>query len=304
MTMQQIPVILVWAVAAALLVGYAASVASEITYVTLADGRKTERKIPLIFRLLLPFVSNLSRVVMRPAFAKARANADWMIVACGLEGLLTGAEFMALKVLVPLVCGSVCAVLVLSLCALVPDSFLSSNSILLVLMGYLYFYAYPLIWLRNTLKKRHFSIMLALPFVLDLLTLSVEAGVDFMNALQRSLENRKTDPLTEELMRVNHEIQLGTSRRNALKNLARRVDMPDMRSFAYALIQADELGVSIGTILRIQSDQIRQKRFARAEKMANEAPVKMLGPLMLFIFPAVFIVLLGPILSRVAGGMM
>ena len=145
MTMQQIPVILVWAVAAALLVGYAASVASEITYVTLADGRKTERKIPLIFRLLLPFVSNLSRVVMRPAFAKARANADWMIVACGLEGLLTGAEFMALKVLVPLVCGSVCAVLVLALCALVPDSFLSSNSILLVLMGYLYFYAYPLI---------------------------------------------------------------------------------------------------------------------------------------------------------------
>ena len=98
MTMQQIPVILVWAVTAALLVGYAASVASEITYVTLADGRKTERKIPLIFRLLLPFVSNLSRVVMRPAFAKARANADWMIVACGLEGLLTGAEFMALKV--------------------------------------------------------------------------------------------------------------------------------------------------------------------------------------------------------------
>ena len=304
MTMQQIPVILVWAVAAALLVGYAASVASEITYVTLADGRKTERKIPLIFRLLLPFVSNLSRVVMRPAFAKARANADWMIVACGLEGLLTGSEFMALKVLVPLVCGSVCAVLVLSLCALVPDSFLSSNSILLVLMGYLYFYAYPLIWLRGTLKKRHFSIMLALPFVLDLLTLSVEAGMDFMSALQRNCERRRLDPLNEELIRMTREIQMGIARRVALRNMADRVRQPDLKAVAFALIQADELGVPIGPILRIQSEQLRARRFDRAERLANEAPVKMLGPLLLCIFPAVMIVLLAPILLEAVKNIM
>ena len=304
MTMQQIPVILVWAVAAALLVGYAASVASEITYVTLADGRKTERKIPLIFRLLLPFVSNLSRMVMRPAFTKARENADWMIVACGLEGLLTGAEFMALKVLVPLVCGSVCAVLVLSLCALVPDSFLSSNSILLVLMGYLYFYAYPLIWLRNTLKKRHFSIMLALPFVLDLLTLSVEAGMDFMSALQRNCERRRLDPLNEELIRMTREIQMGIARRVALRNMADRVRQPDLKAVAFALIQADELGVPIGPILRIQSEQLRTRRFDRAERLANEAPVKMLGPLLLCIFPAVLIVLLAPIILEAVKNIM
>lgn len=304
MTMQQIPVILVWAVAAALMVGYAASVASEITYVTLADGRKTERKIPLIFRLLLPFVSNLSRVVSRPAFAKARANADWMIVACGLEGLLTGAEFMALKVLVPLVCGSVCAVLVLSLCALVPDSFLSSNSILLVLMGYLYFYAYPLIWLRSTLKKRHFSIMLALPFVLDLLTLSVEAGMDFMSALQRNCARRRLDPLNEELIRMTREIQMGIARRVALRNMADRVRQPDLKAVAFALIQADELGVPIGPILRIQSEQLRARRFDRAERLANEAPVKMLGPLLLCIFPAVLIVLLAPIILEAVKNIM
>ena len=304
MTMQQIPVILVWAVAAALMVGYAASVASEITYVTLADGRKTERKIPLIFRLLLPFVSNLSRMVMRPAFAKARENADWMIVACGLEGLLTGAEFMALKVLVPLVCGSVCAVLVLSLCALVPDSFLSSNSILLVLMGYLYFYAYPLIWLRSTLKKRHFSIMLALPFVLDLLTLSVEAGMDFMSALQRNCARRRLDPLNEELIRMTREIQMGIARRVALRNMADRVRQPDLKAVAFALIQADELGVPIGPILRIQSEQLRARRFDRAERLANEAPVKMLGPLLLCIFPAVLIVLLAPLLLEAVKNIM
>ena len=144
----------------------------------------------------------------------------------------------------------------------------------------------------------------ALPFVIDLLTLSVEAGIDFMSGLQRAVERRKMDPLTEELIRMIHEIQLGASRRTALRNLAQRVNMPDMRSFAHALIQADELGVSIGVILRIQSDQMRQRRFDRAERLANEAPVKMLGPLMLFIFPAVFIVLLGPILARVAGNLL
>ena len=229
-------------------------------------------------------------------------QADTRLVTAGFEGLLSGWEFIALRFLCPVVLGLFWTAL-MYLVGQVDDTVHDYFGVL-SLLGFLLFAAQPGLWLSATIKKRHKSIQKASPFMIDLLTLSVEAGIDFMNALQRSLENRKTDPLTEELMRVNHEIQLGTSRRNALKNLARRVDMPDMRSFAYALIQADELGVSIGTILRIQSDQIRQKRFARAEKMANEAPVKMLGPLMLFIFPAVFIVLLGPILSRVAGGMM
>jgi len=304
MTMQQIPVILAWTVAAALLVAYAVSIASEITYVTLADGRKTERKIPLIFRLLLPFVSNLSRVVSRPAFAKACATADQMIVSAGLEGLLSGAEFVALKFLVPMVCGTACALVVLAPGALSPDSFLSPNSILLVLMGYLFFYAYPLMWLRATLKKRHFAIMCELPFVLDLLTLSVEAGMDFMSALQRNCDRRRLDPLNEELIRMTREIQMGNARRVALRNMADRVRQPDLKSVAFALIQADELGVPIGPILRIQSDQLRSRRFDRAERMANEAPVKMLGPLLLCIFPAVLIVLLAPILLEAVKNIM
>lgn len=295
---------LVWAAAAALLVSYAVAIASEITYVTLADGRKTERKIPLIFRLLLPFVPNLSRVVMRPAFAKARETADWMIVACGLEGLLTGVEFLALKVLVPLVCGTVCAAVVVALGALAPDSFLSANGLLFILMAFAYFYAYPLLWLRKTLKSRHASIMLALPFVLDLLTLSVEAGMDFMSALQRNCERRRLDPLNEELIRMTREIQMGVARRVALRNMADRVRQPDLKAVSYALIQADELGVPIGPILRIQSEQLRTRRFDRAERLANEAPVKMLGPLLLCIFPAVMIVLLAPILMEAVKNIM
>ena len=302
--MHQMPVVLAWAAAAVLLAVYAASIASEITYVTLADGRKTERKIPLIFRLLLPFVPNLSGIVSRPAFASARSTADWMIVACGLEGLLTGAEFVALKILVPIACGSVFAIAVILLGSLASDSLLSANLILAILMGYLYFYAYPLIWLRKTLKQRHFSIMLALPFVLDLLTLSVEAGMDFMSALQRNCERRRIDPLNEELIRMTREIQMGTARRVALRNLSERVRQPDLKSVAFALIQADELGVPIAPILRIQSEQLRSRRFDRAERLANEAPVKMLGPLLLCIFPAVLIVLLAPIILEAVKNIM
>ena len=304
MTMQQIPVILAWAAAAALLFGYAAAIASEITYVTLADGRKTERKIPLIFRLLLPFVSNLSRLVSRPAFAAARTSADRMIVASGLEGLLSGAEFIALKFLVPAVCGTAFALVVLALGALDPGSFLSGNGLLLIAFGFLSFYAYPLLWLKGTLRKRHFAIMRALPFVLDLLTLSVEAGMDFMSALQRNCDRRRLDPLNEELIRMTREIQMGTARRVALRNMAERVRQPDLKAVSFALIQADELGVPIGPILRIQSEQLRARRFDRAERLANEAPVKMLGPLLLCIFPAVLIVLLAPILLEAVKNIM
>ncbi len=298
----QLGILICWALCAFGIAWYCLNLSGDITYVTLADGRRQARSLPFVFKILLPFAPNLREFVSQPVFRKAVDRADSRLVTAGFEGLLSGWEFIALRFLCPVVLGLFWTAL-MYLVGQVDDTVREYFGILSFL-GFLLFAAQPGLWLSSTIKKRQKSIQKAMPFMIDLLTLSVEAGIDFMNALQRSLENRKTDPLTEELVRVNHEIQLGTSRRNALKNLARRVDMPDMRSFAYALIQADELGVSIGTILRIQSDQIRQKRFARAEKMANEAPVKMLGPLMLFIFPAVFIVLLGPILSRVAGGMM
>ena len=300
MTGMQIAIIACWAACAAAFAAYAASVASEITYVTLADGRKTERSLPLVFRMLLPFVPNLAGFASRPGFARARQTADEMIVAAGMEGLLSGTEFVALKFLVPLTCGSAWLALVLLLGALMPESPFAGNGIVFGMAGFLLFYAYPLMWLRGTLKRRHLSIMRALPFVLDLLTLSVEAGMDFMSALQRNCERRKLDPLNEELIRMTREIQVGTPRRIALRNMADRVRQPDLKGVAHALIQADELGVSIGSILRIQSDQLRGRRFDRAEKLANEAPVKMLGPLLLCIFPAVLVILLMPILMQAA----
>lgn len=300
MDMVSIGMMLCWGLCAACFAAYAASVAGEITYVTLADGRKTARSIPLVMRLLLPLVPNLTRVVSGRSFASARVAADQMIVSAGLEGLLSGTEFLALKFLIPLVCGTAWMLFLVLMGALLPDSFLAGNVLLLGALGVLAFYAYPLMWLRGAVRRRHLSILRALPFVLDLLTLSVEAGMDFMGALQRNCEKRRPDPLNEELIRMTREIQVGTPRRVALRNLAARVRQSDLQSVCHALVQADELGVSIGSILRIQSEQLRGRRFDRAEKLANEAPVKMLGPLMLCIFPAVFVVLLGPILMQAA----
>jgi tight adherence protein C len=127
----------------------------------------------------------------------------------------------------------------------------------------------------------------------------VEAGLDFMSAVRRNCEQRKMDPLNEELLRMQREIQIGTTRKVALHNLADRVRIPQLRTICSALIQADELGVGIGTILRIQAEQLRRERFERAEKMAHEAPTKMLFPLLLFIFPATLIILLGPVIANI-----
>ena len=289
---------LAWALCAAGLSWYCINIARQITYVTLADGRQQERKLPLVFRLLLPFVPNLDGLIMRPAFDAVRDTADRKLVAAGYEGLLSGREFAAVKLLVPVVCGAFWFALLRLFVALVPGSVLADNFALAGFLGVALFYGFPLFWLKRVLANRHLSIQRALPFVLDLLTLSVEAGMDFMSALQRNCERRRLDPLNEELIRMTREIQVGIPRRVALRNMAQRVDLADLRSVTHALIQADELGVSIGAILRIQSDQMRSRRFDRAEKLANEAPVKMLFPLMLFIFPAVFIILLGPILRQ------
>lgn len=284
-----------WALCAAGFAWYCLNIARQITYVTLADGRRQERRLPILFRLLLPFAPNLAAFVMREGFTKARVTANRQLVAAGYEGLLDGREFLCIKFLMPIVCGVFWAASLRLAAAFFPGSELARDFLPLSAFGFIFFYFYPLFWLRRALKARHRAIQRALPFVLDLLTLSVEAGMDFMSALQRNCERRRLDPLNEELIRMTREIQVGTPRRVALRNMARRVDLPDLRSVANALIQADELGVSIGAILRIQSDQIRARRFDRAEKLANEAPVKMLMPLLLFILPAVFIILLGPI---------
>lgn len=300
MTPLAIATITAWALTASGIAWYVAVIAKEVTYVTLADGRKQERSIPLIYRTLLPFVGNFDTLLKRKAFAKQIEQAEEMLISAGYEGLISGREFAALKFLMPIVLGLTSLIFAFVVNATLPE--LELPLPIVFIMALCFGYVQPFMWLRSTLKARHHSIEKALPFVLDVLTLSVEAGMDFVSALQRNCANRKLDPLNEELLRMTKEIQIGSSRKQALKNMADRVRQPDLRSVAFALIQADELGVSISSILRIQSEQMRSRRFDRAEKLAAEAPVKMMGPLLICIFPAVFIILLGPILSQTLKG--
>jgi tight adherence protein C len=157
---------------------------------------------------------------------------------------------------------------------------------------------YPFIWVDDQMKKRHLLISRALPYSLDLLTLAVEAGLDFTGALAKVVEKGKTGPLREELQIVLKQLKMGKTREEALKSMIVRVDLPALTTFVTALIQADKMGTSLGKVLRIQSTQLRIDRTQRAEKLAGEAPVKMLFPLIACIFPTVFMVLFGPIVFQ------
>lgn len=157
---------------------------------------------------------------------------------------------------------------------------------------------YPLIWVNDQVKKRHLQISRALPYSLDLLTLSVEAGLDFTGALAKVVEKGKVGPLREEFQIVLKQLKMGKTREECLKAMIARVDLPALTTFVTALVQADKMGTSLGKVLRIQSTQLRIDRTQRAEKLAGEAPVKMLFPLIACIFPTVFLVLFGPIVFQ------
>ena len=162
--------------------------------------------------------------------------------------------------------------------------------------------ACPLLWLRDQVKKRLGQISRALPYHLDLLTLAVEAGLDFTGALGKVVERGKGGPLTEELHLVLRQLRLGKTREEALKGMIARVNLPPLSQFLRALIQADRMGTGLGKMLRIQAAQMRLERTQRAEKLAGQAPVKMLAPLVGCIFPTVFMILFGPIVFALMFG--
>jgi tight adherence protein C len=142
-------------------------------------------------------------------------------------------------------------------------------------------------------RSRRERIRTQLPDALDLLAVSVEAGLGFDGAISKLIDHME-GPLSEEFELTLNEIRIGESRQDALKKLAERADTPEISSFTRAIIQADQLGISLGRILRVQAADTRQRRQAAAEEKAMKAPIKMLFPTVLFIFPAMFLVILGP----------
>lgn len=157
---------------------------------------------------------------------------------------------------------------------------------------------FPILSLRSKINKRQDNIVKALPDALDLLTICVEAGLGFDAAMGKVYEKWDNE-LALAFGRVLREIQLGKLRRDALKDMADRMDVPDVNTFTAAIIQSEQLGVSMSKILRVQSDQMRTKRRQRAQEKAQQAPVKMMIPMVLLIFPSIWIVLLGPAVLQV-----
>lgn len=167
-----------------------------------------------------------------------------------------------------------------------------------VLIGYMI----PEIWLGLKIKRRHLEIRRYLPAVIDLLNLCVEAGLDFMLAVDRVVKDFKKCPLTDELSELWRETRMGVSRREALRSLSRRVNLPELTSFVRTLLQADRMGSPMTDALRIQSEEIRQRCFLQGEETALKAPVKLLFPLIFFILPSVMIIVASPIILQFMHG--
>jgi tight adherence protein C len=223
---------------------------------------------------------------------RSRLRAE--LIAAGSPQGITPDEFMGLLV----VCG------LMGLGAGLPTGMMASASIhpslgisigtLLVLLGL----AWPVLWLRGQLKYRKLSIRKTLPYALDLLTLSVEAGLDFTQSLARICRKLGRVPLAEEFAEMLRQIQMGRSRTDALRDMGGRCEVEELSSVVSSLVQADELGASLGPILRIQSEQLRVRRGQRAERLAMLAPVKLLLPLIGFIFPTIFLMIFGTLIVK------
>ena len=251
--------------------------------------------------LLSPFMIPLGRAIAAiPASSlkKYLKKIERMLVSADLEAGLKAQEFAALQLIVPLT-----LIPFLVLCSLKTEAFpflREWGPAFLIYFAVLAFgFMLPLISLKDKVSRRQKTISRELPFALDMLTSAVQAGLDFSGAIRRFIQKAvKITPLKSELSLMLKEISLGKTRSEALRRMGERVDLKELTQVINALIQADQLGTSLATVLTNLSDDLRVKRFQLAEKLALEAPVKMLFPLVAFIFPAVFIILIGPLVIQ------
>jgi tight adherence protein C len=165
-------------------------------------------------------------------------------------------------------------------------------------LGALYGFRLPDVWLGMKIKSRQKEIQLVLPDMIDLISVSVEAGLGLVSAIQR-ISERFDNPLSEEFLRTLQEVRLGRAQTDAMRDMVKRVDVPDLTTLLTAIIQAELLGLAVANVLRIQSERLRERRAQRAREAAQKAPIKMTFPLVLFIFPALFVVILGPAMIKI-----
>jgi tight adherence protein C len=241
-------------------------------------------------RVMAPAVQKLAAITLK---LNPRANVETIgarLMSAGLGQRITPGTFLAVKA-AGLV-GGVIFGLVMTASGNVPLGLVFT--VLLAGAGFMV----PEVLLSSRIRNRRDAVRVDLPDALDLLAVSVEAGLGFDGAITKLTEHMD-GPLVEEFSLLLSEIRIGEARQTALKNMAARVDTPELSSFVRAIVQADQLGISLGRILRVQAADSRNRRQSAAEEKAMKAPIKMIFPTVLCIFPAMFIVLLGPALMNI-----
>ena len=254
-----------------------------------------ELSLPFSQRIALPLLNGIAQFMARFTPQRSLESARHNLELAGNPYNLTASQFWAARAVVAILLG-----FLIGLVMVVTKAEWSRRVLFPLLAAALGFFL-PVLWLSSQISRRKNSIIKSLPDALDLLTVCVEAGLGFDGAMQKVTEKWKDD-LSLAFARVLKEIGLGKSRREALRDMSDRIDVNDVTSFVAAIIQADQLGVSISKVLRIQSDQMRVRRRQRAEEKAHQAPVKMLFPMVFLIFPSIYVVLLGPAVLVFLGG--
>jgi tight adherence protein C len=246
-----------------------------------------EMSRPFSERALLPILRGIAGLINRLTPQRNVEAVNHLLDVAGNPFNWTAADFIGLRGLSTILFGAL-TLFYLSLVNLSPSI---KIAILVAAVGF--GWSLPIFWLRTKARARQSEITHALPDALDLLTISVEAGLGFDSAMQR-VTQKWDNALSLAFARVLSEIRIGAVRSDALRDMANRIDVSDVSNFIAAVVQAEQLGASILNVMHIQSEQMRLVRRQRAQEKAAQAPLKMLIPLLLFIFPSMIIVILGP----------
>jgi tight adherence protein C len=244
---------------------------------------------PFQERIIFPVARRLGEIAMRFTPQNAITSVSRKLELAGNPGNIDPAIFFALRFL-----GIPVGLIFLYLDRIaVPGSLMDGKGLLFGIVGSVFGFYLPDLLLQSRIDRRQKEVRKAMPDALDLLTICVEAGLGFDAAMQKIFEKWDNE-LARAFGRVVREIQLGKLRREALRDMADRLGIPEMTSFVAAVIQSEQLGVSMAQVLRIQADQMRTRRRQLAEEEAHKAPLKMLLPMAFFIFPSLCIVLMTP----------
>ena len=258
--------------------------ATEIQQKGLID---IEMQMPFMDRFVKPLLKQLSNAISHLTPSGALEGMQRQIRYAGLSNRMQVSDFIGLRGIALLI-GSGLAIAI----GVLTNQGLVALIILVLILGGVA-YLFPTLWLRQQISRRRAQILRALPDAIDLLTISVEAGLGFDQALARVV-SKSENALTREFARVIAEMRVGVTRRDALRALVERTGVDDLSTFISAIIQAEQLGASIANVLRIQSAEMRVRRRQHVQRQAQTAPIKMLFPMAFLIFPPIFIVVLGP----------